>query len=67
VLIAGTDMAATEAASEFATNPWPAALAETFGMPALSTGASFEVLLETSAAGGAARDARVVASRLYRR
>jgi hypothetical protein len=67
LLIAGSNIEATEAATEFATKPAPADLAVTLGIPALSGSTSFEVLLETSAAAGAAKDARLVAGRLYRR
>jgi hypothetical protein len=64
LLIAGTTIEATEAATEFFLGQHsPALLAQALGH-APSAGAGFEVLLETTAIGGAARGSRIVGARV---
>jgi hypothetical protein len=64
MLIAGTSSEATEAAGEFALDPaTPAALRKRLGVTDLSCVESFQLVLQTSAIGGASRGAVVLAHR----
>jgi hypothetical protein len=66
LLVSGTTIEATEAAAEFVLSPRsPELIVTALGIRALSPASSFEILLETSAVGGTAKNAHVVACRLY--
>ena len=64
LLVAGINMAATEAATDFLMSPASVSLVkQTFGVRDLSTLTSFEIMLQTSSLGGAGSGARVVSVR----
>ncbi len=66
MLISGGTIEATEAAAEFVLSPRsPELVLAALGLRAFSDTVSFELLLETSAAGGAAKNAHIIAHRLY--
>lgn len=66
LLVSGSTMEATEAAAEFVLSTRsPELLVNALGLRTLTLTSSFEVLLETSAVGGTAKNARIVAGRLY--